>query len=120
MNLNTYICDGDGWGWYVDIENSNYSNCINFIIIESYNNENSNSNKKMNYHLNRLETIHEYEYYEEDEKNEKENENIENIENIENNQIKNVEKGFLIKTGFTTIITTIFTYLSSFIFKLVH
>jgi hypothetical protein len=113
MNLNTYICDGDGWGWYVDIENSNYTNCINFIIVESYNNE--NSNKKMNYHLNRLETIHEYEYYEEDEKNSEENN-----ENIENNKIKNVEKGFLIKTGLTTILTTIFTYLSSFIFKLVH
>jgi hypothetical protein len=112
MNLNSHICDGDGWGWYVDIENSNYSNCINFIIIESCNNE--KSKKKMNYHLNKLETIHEYEYYEEDEKNEEEN------ENIENNQIKNVEKGFLIKTGLTTIITTIFTYLSSFIFKLVH
>jgi hypothetical protein len=110
MNLNTHICDD--WGWYIDIENANYNNYINFNIIESY--DNNKSNKKLNYHLNRLETIDEceYEYYE--------YEYNENFKKTQNNEVKQlVEKGFFIE-NLTTIITNVFTYLKSLIFKLIR
>jgi hypothetical protein len=110
MSLNTNI--NDDWGWYIDIENNNY---ISFNIIEYHH---INTNKKMNYQLNRLETIEEdeYDYL----KN-----NYENHEKIveelqENNEITKPEKGFFIKLGITTIITTIFTYFTTLLFKIIH
>jgi hypothetical protein len=95
MNLNT---NNDDWGWYIDTEKNTY---INFTV-EYY--HNLSPGKKMNYHLNRLETI------------EEDNEKI--IE--ENNKIENVEKGYFFKTSLTRIISTIFTYFTSLMFKLIR
>lgn len=121
MNLNTDIYDD--WGWYIDIE-KNYNNYINFIIIEQEPYNNVKSNKKMSYHLNRLETIDEYDYYyddkieyNEDEYNKKYNEKYN--EKIDNNEVKNIEKGLFV-IGLTTIITTIVTYFTRLIFKVIH
>jgi len=114
MNLNTNININDDWGWYIDIENNNY---INFSIIEYH--HDINANKKLNYHLNRLETIkedNEYDYF----KNNYEN-NGKILEELQqNNQIKKVERGFLIKLELTTIITTILSYFTSLMFKIIH
>ncbi len=95
MNLNA---NNDDWGWYIDTEKNTY---INFTV-EYY--HNLKQGKKMNYHLNRLETI------------EEDNEKI--IE--ENNKIENVEKGYFFKTSLTRIISTIFTYFTSLMFKLIR
>jgi hypothetical protein len=110
MILNQNI--NDDWGWYIDIEN----NCINFTIIESCNNINKNHTKKFNYHFNRLETIEE-----EDEYYYHKNNYQDKLEDFaENNEINPIEKGFLIKASFTTIVTTIFTYFTSLMFKLIR
>ncbi len=57
MSLTIYDLTDD-WGWFVDIENSQpiYQNKIDLI---------KNNNKKLNYHLNKLDTIEEdeYDYY---------------------------------------------------------
>jgi hypothetical protein len=112
MNVNTNI--SEDWGWYIDIENNNY---INFSIIE-YNHD-LKSNKKMNYHLNRLETIEEDNEYDYFKNNYEHNEKILEILQ-QNNEIKKVEKGFFIKLDITTIITTILSYFTSLMFKIIH
>lgn len=103
MNQNTNF--SDDWGWYIDTEKNAY---INFTI-EYY--HNIKPNKKINYHLNRLESIQEHDDCEDSTNNEKMLD--------ENNEIKNVEKGFFIRVGLTKMITSIFTYFKSIIFKLV-
>jgi hypothetical protein len=106
--------NNDDWGWYIDTEKNT---CSNFTV-EYY--DNLNPNKKMSYHLNRLETIEEeYTYYASNyEDNEKIIEKKNEIE--KKSEIKNVENGYLFKVTLTTIIVTIFTCFTSFIFTLIN
>ena len=105
MNLNNHnFCDG--WGWYIDIENNDINNNNNNMKI----NFNNKSYKKINYHLNRLETIEEdeYDYYKD----------INEI-NIKNDEKKHQHKitgnGLIIKIGSTTLLTALLTYFVFFI-----
>lgn len=103
MNLNM---NNDDWGWYIDTEKNTY---INFTV-EYY--HNLNPNKKMSYHLNRLEPIkEECTIYAN---------NCEDKEKIiENNKIDDVKKGYFFKVSLTRMISTVFTYLTSLMFKLI-
>jgi hypothetical protein len=89
--------NNDDWGWYIDTEKNT---CINFTV-QYY--HNLTPNKKMSYHLNRLETIKE------------DNEKIIEV----NAEIEKVERGYFFKASFTRIISTVFTYLTSLMFKLI-
>ena len=110
MNLNTNVTDG--WGWYIDLENNT------FINVETKELKNERTNKKFNYHFNRLDTIkEEYEYYY---NNYGENENN-SCDIYRNCDVKKTDKPLFIKfILITNLITPLFYYLKTIIFKLRH
>ena len=104
MISNSYNLSED-WGWYVDIETLKPIYQIKTEFVK-------NNNKKINYHLNKLEPINEdeYDYYMNNKKD------IEYVEEFKNEYDKKEEKNNIITYyGSTTLITALLTYVVFFV-----